>query len=135
MGPLPADPSFSLCESMPAVAGSVRIARHAVRRFAADLEVDVDAIVLAVSEAVSNVVMHAYPAGATRGDFELRGRASPSEVTLEIIDGGHGLGYGASSAGAGLGLVIIERLAEAVELEDSPDGVALTMRFRRQAAV
>lgn len=133
MGPLPADPSFSLRESMPAIAGSVKVARHAVRRFAADLEVDVDAIVLAVSEAVSNVVMHAYPARANPGEFELRGRASPSEVTLEIVDSGRGLGHGASSAGAGLGLVIIERLAEAVELDDSPGGVALTMHFRRRA--
>jgi anti-sigma regulatory factor (Ser/Thr protein kinase) len=112
----------------------VKVARLAVRRFAADLEVDIDGIVLAVSEAVSNVVMHAYPAGVARGDFELRGRASPSEVTLEIIDGGRGLGDGATTAGAGLGLVIIERLAETVELEDSPGGVALTMRFRRGAA-
>ena len=119
---------------MPAIADSVKVARQAVRRFASDLEVDVDAIVLAVSEAVSNVVMHAYPADAIPGDFELRGRASPSEVTLEIIDGGHGLGHGASTAGAGLGLVIIERLAEVVELADSPDGVALTMRFRRRTA-
>ena len=50
-------------ELLPATLDSVAPARRAVRRFAAGLEVDLDGIVLAVSEAVANVVAHAYAEG------------------------------------------------------------------------
>jgi anti-sigma regulatory factor (Ser/Thr protein kinase) len=115
---------------LPATADSVGMARGAVRRFAADLDVDVDKLVLAVSEAVSNVVSHAY-VGRPRGAVELCASASASEVTLVVSDSGCGLSDGGATGGAGLGLLIIERLAQAVELTDTSRGVALTMRFRR----
>jgi anti-sigma regulatory factor (Ser/Thr protein kinase) len=115
---------------LPASLDSVAVARRAVRDFASDLEVDVDGLVLAVSEAVANVVAHAYIEGA-HGVVELTAAASPFEVTVTVRDQGRGLDEGGSEPGAGYGLVIIRRLAEHVELADTPDGVALTMGFRR----
>jgi anti-sigma regulatory factor (Ser/Thr protein kinase) len=119
-------------ELLPATLDSVATARRAVRRFAVDLEVDVDGMVLAVSEAVANVVAHAYVDGG-RGVVELSGAASPLEVTVTVRDHGGGLA-GDSPGGAGYGLLIIRRLAQHVELADTRDGVALTMAFRRGGA-
>ena len=46
----------------------------------------------------------------------------------------HGRGFGRAdrpSSGAGYGIEIIRRLAQHVAVDDSDDGVVLTMRFRR----
>jgi anti-sigma regulatory factor (Ser/Thr protein kinase) len=117
-------------ELLPATLESVAEARRAVRRFARDLEVDVDGLVLAVSEAVANVAAHAYVEGA-HGTVDLAAAASPDEVTVVVRDVGRGLRAGGRPGGAGYGLLIIKRLAKHVELADTADGVALTMTFRR----
>jgi anti-sigma regulatory factor (Ser/Thr protein kinase) len=121
---------LTLQEQLPATVDSVAAARHAVRGFAADLEVDVDGMTLAVSEAVANVVAHAYEEG-TGGVIELSATASPFEVAVVVRDRGRGLEAPRVSHGAGFGIEIIRRLAQHVALDDSPTGVALTMRFRR----
>jgi anti-sigma regulatory factor (Ser/Thr protein kinase) len=124
---------LKLEEQLPATVDSVSAARHAVRRFAADLDVDVDGMTLAVSEAVANVVAHAYEDG-TRGVIELSATASPFEVAVVVRDRGRGLKPARSSHGAGFGVEIIRRLAQHVAFDDSAAGVALTMRFRRGGA-
>jgi anti-sigma regulatory factor (Ser/Thr protein kinase) len=117
-------------ELLPATLESVAEARRAVRRFACDLDLDIDGLVLAVSEAVANVAAHAYVDG-THGVVDLAAAASPEDVTVVVRDGGRGLRAGGRPGGAGYGLLIIKRLAEHVELADTADGVALTMTFRR----
>ena len=134
MGPPPAESSMSLHEELPATVGSVAAARRSVRRFAAGLEVDLDGMVLAVSEAVANVVTHAY-ADDARGVIELSATALPYEIAIEVRDHGRGMAWTAGrSPGAGYGIEIIRRLAQHVAVRDSADGVALTMRFRRGGA-
>ena len=120
-------------ELFPATLDSVARARRAVRDFATNLEVDLDGLVLAVSEAVANVVAHAY-VESSPGVVELTAAASPLEVTVTIRDRGAGLKGTGRPAGAGYGLLIIRRLAQHVELADTTDGVALTMAFRRGGA-
>jgi serine/threonine-protein kinase RsbW len=131
MGPPPAESAMSLHERLPATVTSVADARRTVRRFAAELEVDVDGMVLAVSEAVANVVTHAYEDGAP-GVVDLWATASPYEVSVVVRDHGRGLrGADRASSGAGYGIEIIRRLAQHVALDDTDGGVMLTMRFRR----
>ena len=120
-------------EELPATPQSVARARHAVRRFAGGLEVDLEGVSLAVTEAVANAVAHAYPDGE-HGTIEVSAEAAPFEVTVAVRDHGGGLAAGDGNPGAGFGLQIIERLAQHVALADSPDGVTLTMGFRRGGA-
>jgi anti-sigma regulatory factor (Ser/Thr protein kinase) len=119
-------------ELLPATLDSVADARRAVRAFAADLDVDLDGMVLAVSEAVANVVAHAYVEGS-HGIVEVSAAVFPHEVTLTVRDHGGGLAD-RGDGGAGYGLVIIRRLAQHVELTDTAEGVVLTMGFRRGGA-
>ena len=51
-----------------------------VTRFAAELEVDLDGLALAVSEAMANAIAHGYP-GDAAGTIELSAGVSPFEVT------------------------------------------------------
>ena len=117
-------------ERFPATLRSVAAARRAIRHFAAGLEVDHDGVALAVSEAVGNAVAHAYGDDVS-GSIELSASASPSELTVKVRDHGRGLAAGNGNPGAGYGLTIIRRVAEHVELADTPAGVELTMGFRR----
>ena len=117
-------------ERLPATLESVGTARRTVRRFAEPLEVDLEGLVLAVSEAVANVVSHAYGDGAA-GDVELSARASPFELVVTVRDHGRGIDPGNLNPGAGFGLTIMRRVAQHVELADTPGGVAVTMAFRR----
>ena len=123
---------MTLREHLPATVESVSIARRAVRRFVEGLEVDVDGIALAVSEAVANVVAHAYVDG--RGVIHLSATASPFEVAVVVRDDGRGLDPSRPTRGAGFGIEIIRRLAQHVAIDDGPSGVVLTMRFRRGGA-
>jgi serine/threonine-protein kinase RsbW len=129
MGPQPMSvDATSMYERLPATSPGVALVRRAVRRFAAGLEVDVDGVVLAVSEAVTNVVVHAYPDGVT-GVVEVAGETSPDELTVTVRD--HGCGLAAHANGAGFGIEIMRRLAQQLDVADTSEGVVLTMRFRR----
>ena len=99
-----------------------------MRRFSGDLGVDVDAIELAVSEAVANAVVHAYEDGS--GTVELEAAAAPYELRVVIRDHGNGIRPD-HVGGAGFGLAIIRRLAQHVEVADTAGGVTLTMTFPR----
>jgi anti-sigma regulatory factor (Ser/Thr protein kinase) len=127
---VPAESQTSMREQLPAVVESVAVARNAVRRFAAGLEVDVVGMTLAVSEAVANVVAHAYHDGEP-GSIDLSAAVSRDEVAIVVRDHGCGLQAAGDSRGAGFGIEIIRRLAQDVALDDGDPGVQLTMRFRR----
>ena len=89
-----------------------------------DLEVG-----LAVTEALSNVVRHAYPGG--EGPVTLTAEASPSELTVIVADEG----IGARSlelkrtAGLGIGLRLIYELCHRASIEPTSDGTTVTMIF------
>ena len=121
--------AMSMHEELPAAPASVGAARRLLRRFAGDLGVDVDAVELAVSEAVANAVVHAYE--DDRGTVELEAAAAPYELQIVVRDHGCGMGGNGSDGGAGFGLPIIRRLARHVEVADARPGVTLTMTFPR----
>jgi anti-sigma regulatory factor (Ser/Thr protein kinase) len=117
-------------EVLPATVESVAEARQAVRRFVDELDVDVEGIALAVSEAVANVVTHAYGEGEP-GVIDLSVATAREEVAIVIRDRGRGMTAPSLRPGAGFGFEIIRRLAETVTVDESAPGVALTMCFRR----
>jgi serine/threonine-protein kinase RsbW len=122
-------PSTSL--DVEAVARSVGDARRRVAAFAAEVGADRDLqarVALAVTEAVTNVVMHAYRGRASRplhvaADFEDGG------LEVVVADEGEGLRPRRSPGlGAGLG-IIAETCDEVVVREREGAGIELWMRF------
>ena len=112
---------------LPAVPASATEARHRVRAVLELTAVDLTAVELAVSEAVSNVVRHGYrngPAGSV--DIELA--ASDSSVEVVVSDAGVGPLLHPGSEGAGLGLMIMRALADTFEFEGEA-GVGTTVRM------
>lgn len=90
-----------------------------------------DDIRLAVTEACTNVVRHAY----TEGDGTIDVSVHPAPRALEIVvaDAGCGVGPSHDTAGPGLGLPLIEALADRVEIGPAEGGGSrLTMCFDRE---
>jgi serine/threonine-protein kinase RsbW len=117
------------------VAAARRAALLAAQRAGAD-RITLDAIRIAVSEAVSNVVVHGYR-GAPDGAFTLAVDANDGHLQVTVRDAGCGMRPRADSPGAGLGLPLIARLADSVAVTAPPDGgteVAMTFPLRAPIA-
>jgi anti-sigma regulatory factor (Ser/Thr protein kinase) len=85
------------------------------------------AIELAVSEAVANVVVHAYPGGT--GDVTVFADVENRELELVVTDDGEGFRT-EPAPGLGLGLGLMRQSATAFEVRDRPlGGVEVWLRF------
>jgi anti-sigma regulatory factor (Ser/Thr protein kinase) len=84
---------------------------------------DLGGIALAVSEAVTNVVLHAYIEQAEAGDVEVIAERHPGDgFEVRVCDEGRGMKPRTDSPGLGLGLPLVATLAERFEVEARLDG-------------
>jgi anti-sigma regulatory factor (Ser/Thr protein kinase) len=120
-----------LGEAYPAVATSIPHARTAVTQFASRNGItgeSLDAIRLAISEAVTNAVQYAYP-GRT-GAFHVTMAVTGDELWVLVADDGCGYKTPSRHSGLGWGLTIIARLSEEyVITERATGGTEVRMRF------
>lgn len=118
---------------LPARAENVAVIRHAFGGFAEALTVDEQTLAdikLAVTEACTNVVIHAYEDGQ-EGDLEVDASIDDRRLTVVIRDNGRGIVPRPDSPGLGLGLPLIATLAESLELgKDNGDSTEVRMTFR-----
>src|ERR671927_728829 len=121
---------------LPARPENVAVARHAIGGFADVLEVPDQTLAdvqLAVTEACTNVVVHAYPDG--EGPMGLRAAVDDGVLRVVVVDEGRGILPRADSPGLGLGLPLIATLAESLELGTGRgDETELRMTFRLDAS-
>jgi anti-sigma regulatory factor (Ser/Thr protein kinase) len=89
-------------------------------------------VALAVSEAITNAVLHAYRDGDT-GDVRVVACAEPDRLVVVVRDYGCGMKPNPDSPGLGLGLAVIGRLATELNIErpDEGGGTRLRMCFAR----
>ena len=118
---------------LPARAENVAVVRHAFGGFAEALSVDEQTLAdikLAITEACTNVVIHAYDDGNI-GALEVDASIDDRRLTVVIRDRGRGIVPRPDSPGLGLGLPLIATLAESLELgTDSLDQTEVRMTFR-----
>lgn len=115
-----------------AVPETVSEARRRISAFAAENGADrrlVADIALAVTEALANVVIHAYPPGRP-GLVRVAADVEDDDLEVVVVDDGLGFRPG-PSPGLGAGLSIVAEAAhEFVVREREPRGIELWMRFR-----
>ena len=117
--------------TLPTNPESVGKSRHLVSRFAgaagASDEV-LERIVLAVSETVTNSVVHAGADGEVLVSCHV---AEDGRFIIEVVDEGIGIIARSDSPGTGHGLAIVGALAQALEVASGPDGrgTVVTMDF------
>lgn len=117
---------------LPARAENVAVVRHAFGGFAEALSVDEQTLAdikLAITEACTNVVIHAYDDGED-GSLEVDASIDDRRLTVVIRDQGRGIVPRPDSPGLGLGLPLIATLAESLELgKDDHDRTEVRMTF------
>jgi anti-sigma regulatory factor (Ser/Thr protein kinase) len=118
-------------ELYPATAASVPRARHDLCAYAAQAGVaedQLDRIRLAVSEAVTNAVRHAYR--RARGGVQVTATAVDGELWVLVADDGCGHQTPATDPGLGWGLALIaEACDDFILAERSDGGTQAKMRF------
>lgn len=108
-------------------------ARAMVREFVDGLPSmpdDISGMVLCVSEAITNAVLHAYRDASSPGTVEMDADAFPDHVWITVRDRGQGLTPRIGSPGLGVGLPIISQTATATEIRTPQSGgTEIAMRF------
>jgi serine/threonine-protein kinase RsbW len=112
-----------------AVPASVPQLRRAVRAAIIGRGFDDVAVGLAVTEAVTNVVLHAYPGSG--GSVAVTADASLQELVVVVADEGVGARSFTLRAGSGLGvgLALIRALCSSVRVDPASTGTTITMHF------
>ena len=118
---------------VPARPENVAVIRHVLGAFAEALRLPPDLVEdlrLAVTEACTNVVRHAYQDDEP-GPIDVTIRPGGDRLEVVVADEGPGIGPSPDVAGPGLGLPLISALADSVEIGHDPRrGSRLAMSFR-----
>jgi stage II sporulation protein AB (anti-sigma F factor) len=126
------------------LAQNVGLCRVAVATFAANAGfsvAEIEEIKVAVSEAVSNVVVHAYPGGG--GELTLRCEETEDGIEIAVRDEGIGIediaqarqaSFSTDPERMGLGFAFMESFSDEFAVESVPgQGTRIVMRKRREA--
>jgi anti-sigma regulatory factor (Ser/Thr protein kinase) len=110
---------------MPALPDAVGVARQALTGVCEVLGYDARAtgdVRLAVSEAATNVVAHAYRDQDEPGELEVSVEVAALELTVIVSDRGMGIAPRVEGGGLGLGLPLIAALTRRAEIVDHEGG-------------
>ena len=126
-----AEPDLVL--TLPARAENVAVVRHAFGGLGDVMNVadqTLSDIKLAVTEACTNVVVHAYP-GRDDGPLGVTATVDEGSLTVVVRDHGRGIVPRPDSPGLGMGLPIIARLTRTMDVRSPESGVGtqLCMTF------
>ena len=127
---LPSKPRFE--QRLPAQASSVAQLRKGIVDFATGLGFeDTGPIALAVSEAATNAVIHAYR-DMEPGDIRVVASDETDRLVVVVRDYGHGMMPRTDSPGLGLGLPMISTMASDLQVEAAEGaGTLLRMHFAK----
>jgi anti-sigma regulatory factor (Ser/Thr protein kinase) len=124
--------------NLPARPENVAVVRHVLGAFAEALHLPFEMIEdmrLAVTEACTNVVRHAYD-GNEPGELEIIIRPEGDVLDVIVSDHGRGIGPSPDTTGPGLGLPLIAALVDSLEFQHAPRaGSRLAMSFLRRPRV
>jgi serine/threonine-protein kinase RsbW len=116
--------------SLPARSENLIMVRHAVADFAASLGLDEQTISdlrLAVNEACSNVVRHAYDEDS--GPMRVEARPIGGYLVVVVRDRGRGLARASSDPGAGVGLRMASAVSNSFEVRQQTAGTEVRLAF------
>ena len=131
-GRVPCGEQHRFSGRLPAEPASARVARDRVRDLLAAAGVDPAVylgVLLAVTEACANAIVHGYP-GGTDETFDFEATLEAGELQVVVRD--YGVGIGAAPAqpgGPGLGLHLMRAHAAELDVRAAAPGTEIVMTF------
>jgi anti-sigma regulatory factor (Ser/Thr protein kinase) len=125
--------SQTLVRRLRARPDQIRLIRNEVKAYAVkNGAADPNAVALAVSEAVTNAVVHAYVDAPEPGEIEVVAQMIPGDgLEVFVCDDGRGMLPRHDSPGVGLGLPLVATLSETFEVQArSGGGTQVRMAFQ-----
>ena len=132
--PAPAGPELALT-GLPAVGATLAPTRAALADFVRETGLPADRmsdVLLAVYEAMANIVEHAYPTDRP-GTFDVRAAHAPGadRLTVTITDHGDWKNEVPDPASCrGRGLLLMRSCSDAADVRTGPDGTRITLQWR-----
>ena len=120
--------------TFPATPDSIPTIRHQLDRVLDSLDVTPARgadIRLALTEACTNAVQHAYPQTSHPGDMVIAFQVSAEALTVTVMDSGGGIDGPTPNPGLGVGLRVIKALADTLTIEHRQPGTSIRMTFHR----
>jgi anti-sigma regulatory factor (Ser/Thr protein kinase) len=121
---------------LPAIPGSVPRLRRELLEAISGRGFDEDAVALAVTEALTNAVRHAYP--GSHGPVTLSVKQTADQLVAVVADEGIGARSFTARSGAdrgrGMGLPLLHELCSSVRVDPGTSGTTVTMAFARAGA-
>lgn len=126
--------SVHLHRSMDAIPAAVPTLRGAMAEFLVSAGIGeplMTSAKLAVSEAVTNAVMHAYVDAPQPGAVSVDAKLDGDNLLVEVADEGSGMMPRLDSPGLGVGLPLIAGTTDTLDIDNLADGgTVLRMSFR-----
>ena len=120
---------------LPAVPDSIPAIRRAVGDAAVELHADalaVDSVKLAVTEAVTNVVRHAY--GTQGGEIHVAVEPGKCTLVVWVVDDGGGVVGPPRDGEGGYGMRLMRTLSRSCDVSTGVDGTSVRMVFSLSGA-
>ncbi len=116
--------------SIPGTPLGVRTLRREMATMAEDCGMDAEGVAdvrLAVTEAATNAVLHAY--AESEGELRVTAVTQDGELAIVIADTGPGLVARDDSPGLGVGLAVMASITARLKIVSHPRGTAVHMAF------
>ncbi len=113
--------------AVPLAIGAIRGDMIEIARGCGLDERGVNDVALAVSEAATNAIVHAYGGGP--GEIRVAADAGSGELTIVVADDGDGLAPRDDSPGLGMGLPIIASVTRRLDVASEGRGTTVEMVF------
>ena len=113
---------------LPPEPASIAIARKAMAEVAREVGAPANDVELAVSEAVSNAVVHAFR-GREPGTIKVAPSLERGVLRIVVADDGSGMVPNLDSPGLGFGVSLITKMASEVSIDCSGGGTKVAMAF------
>jgi anti-sigma regulatory factor (Ser/Thr protein kinase) len=119
--------------TLPSDPSSIKRARDAVAELAEQVGAHVPDVKLAVSEAVTNSLIHGYRDGGA-GPISVIARTDRGQLLVVVADDGVGMKPNLESPGLGVGISLITTLANDVRFDSTAEGLTVSMSFEAPGA-
>src|SRR5690349_7750529 len=130
---MPASTRATVKLKLPTVPTSIKKARDAVGALASKVGAPAGDVRLAVSEAVTNAVVHGFR-GRRAGTVRVDAHVVRDRLVIVITDNGGGMRPNPDSGWLGLGIPLITRLAEDARFDSNAEGLTVSMSFAAAGA-